>query len=112
MNLAGGHIDKTQEAASLFPPAESFRENRPSAAGADVLDPATPGPRLADAAAEGTMTVMLSVDRQRGTFLGDDADTTGAVCGQLAGAYWGESDGGCCVGEVNNPVGNTPRSYA
>lgn len=24
--------------------------------------------------------------------LGDDADTTGAVCGQLAGAYWGESE--------------------
>ena len=23
--------------------------------------------------------------------LGDDADTTGAVCGQLAGAYWGAS---------------------
>jgi ADP-ribosyl-[dinitrogen reductase] hydrolase len=23
--------------------------------------------------------------------LGDDVDTTGAVCGQLAGAYWGES---------------------
>ena len=23
--------------------------------------------------------------------LGDDADTTGAVCGQLAGAYWGRS---------------------
>jgi ADP-ribosyl-[dinitrogen reductase] hydrolase len=23
--------------------------------------------------------------------LGDDADTTGAICGQLAGAYWGES---------------------
>ena len=23
--------------------------------------------------------------------LGDDADTTGAVCGQLAGAYWGET---------------------
>ena len=23
--------------------------------------------------------------------LGDDADTTGAVCGQLAGAYWGEN---------------------
>ncbi len=23
--------------------------------------------------------------------LGDDTDTTGAVCGQLAGAYWGES---------------------
>jgi len=23
--------------------------------------------------------------------LGDDADTTGAVCGQLAGSYWGES---------------------
>ena len=21
----------------------------------------------------------------------DDADTTGAICGQLAGAYWGES---------------------
>jgi len=23
--------------------------------------------------------------------LGDDADTTGSICGQLAGAYWGES---------------------
>jgi ADP-ribosyl-[dinitrogen reductase] hydrolase len=23
--------------------------------------------------------------------LGDDADTTGAVCGQFAGAYWGET---------------------
>ena len=23
--------------------------------------------------------------------LGDDADTSGAICGQLAGAYWGES---------------------
>jgi ADP-ribosyl-[dinitrogen reductase] hydrolase len=23
--------------------------------------------------------------------LGDDADTTGAVCGQLAGAFWGEN---------------------
>ena len=23
--------------------------------------------------------------------LGDDADTTGAICGQLAGAYWGKS---------------------
>ena len=23
--------------------------------------------------------------------LGDDADTTGAVCGQLAGAHWGET---------------------
>jgi ADP-ribosyl-[dinitrogen reductase] hydrolase len=29
--------------------------------------------------------VLLAVN------LGDDADTTGAVCGQLAGAYWGES---------------------
>jgi ADP-ribosyl-[dinitrogen reductase] hydrolase len=27
----------------------------------------------------------------RAVDLGDDADTTGAVCGQLAGAYWGES---------------------
>jgi ADP-ribosylglycohydrolase len=24
-------------------------------------------------------------------YLGDDADTTGAICGQLAGAYWRES---------------------
>ena len=24
--------------------------------------------------------------------LGDDSDTTGAICGQLAGAYWGESN--------------------
>lgn len=32
-------------------------------------------------------------DRQRGAFfglaVGDDADTTGAVCGQIAGACWG-----------------------
>ena len=27
----------------------------------------------------------------RAVNLGDDADTIGAVCGQLAGAYWGES---------------------
>ena len=27
----------------------------------------------------------------RAVNLGDDADTSGAVCGQLAGAYWGES---------------------
>ena len=27
----------------------------------------------------------------RAVNLGDDADTTGAVCGQLAGAYWGRS---------------------
>ncbi|PQO43615.1 ADP-ribosylglycohydrolase family protein [Blastopirellula marina] len=27
----------------------------------------------------------------KGVNLGDDADTTGAVCGQLAGAYWGKS---------------------
>lgn len=28
----------------------------------------------------------------RAVNLGDDADTTGAVCGQLAGAYWGETE--------------------
>jgi ADP-ribosyl-[dinitrogen reductase] hydrolase len=27
----------------------------------------------------------------RAVNLGDDADTTGAICGQLAGTYWGES---------------------
>lgn len=27
----------------------------------------------------------------RAVNLGDDADTTGAICGQLAGAFWGES---------------------
>jgi ADP-ribosylglycohydrolase len=27
----------------------------------------------------------------RAVNLGEDADTTGAVCGQLAGAYWGKS---------------------
>ena len=27
----------------------------------------------------------------RAVNLGDDADTTGAISGQLAGAYWGES---------------------
>jgi ADP-ribosyl-[dinitrogen reductase] hydrolase len=28
----------------------------------------------------------------RAVNLGDDADTTGSICGQLAGAYWGESN--------------------
>jgi ADP-ribosyl-[dinitrogen reductase] hydrolase len=28
----------------------------------------------------------------RAVNLGDDADTTGAICGQLAGAFWGESN--------------------
>ena len=28
----------------------------------------------------------------RAVSLGDDADTTGAICGQLAGAFWGESN--------------------
>jgi ADP-ribosylglycohydrolase len=28
---------------------------------------------------------------QEAVNLGDDADTTGAICGQLAGVYWGES---------------------
>jgi len=28
----------------------------------------------------------------RAVNLGDDADTTGAICGQLAGACWGESN--------------------
>ena len=27
----------------------------------------------------------------RAVNLGDDADTTGAICGQLAGAFWGET---------------------
>lgn len=36
-------------------------------------------------AADFEMAVLRAVN------LGDDADTTGAVCGQLAGAYWGES---------------------
>ncbi len=27
----------------------------------------------------------------RAVNLGDDADTTGAICGQLAGAHWGET---------------------
>jgi ADP-ribosylglycohydrolase len=29
--------------------------------------------------------------------LGDDADTTGAICGQLAGAFWGESQIPACL---------------
>jgi ADP-ribosylglycohydrolase len=36
-------------------------------------------------AADFQEAVLLAVN------LGDDADTTGAVCGQFAGAYWGES---------------------
>jgi ADP-ribosyl-[dinitrogen reductase] hydrolase len=28
----------------------------------------------------------------RAVNLGDDADTNGAICGQLAGAFWGETN--------------------
>lgn len=35
-------------------------------------------------------TNPLSGER-RAVNLGDDADTTGAICGQLAGAFWGEA---------------------
>jgi ADP-ribosyl-[dinitrogen reductase] hydrolase len=37
-----------------------------------------------DGAADFREAVLRAVN------LGDDADTTGAVCGQLAGGYWGE----------------------
>lgn len=38
------------------------------------------------------MQEILSTIREavpKAVNLGDDADTTGAVCGQLAGVYWG-----------------------
>jgi len=34
---------------------------------------------------------MVQFQRLKVVNLGDDADTTGAVCGQLAGACWGET---------------------
>ena len=41
---------------------------------------------------EGSGYVVQSLEAAlRAVNLGDDADTTGAVCGQLAGAHWGES---------------------
>jgi len=43
------------------------------------------GKRRAHALDERVVPVLRAVD------FGDDADTTAAVCGQLAGAYWGES---------------------
>ena len=51
-----------------------------------VEDPGYPGARGAFQGAEDFGEAVLTAVN-----LGDDADTTGAVCGQLAGACWGES---------------------
>ncbi|HHK42166.1 MAG TPA: hypothetical protein ENJ50_07090 [Planctomycetaceae bacterium] len=41
---------------------------------------------------EGSGFLVKSLEAAlRAVDLGDDADTTGALCGQLAGAHWGES---------------------
>ena len=64
------------------------------------------GPRCSPPAIQGSSWVVKSLEAALWAFhraasfeeavlaavnLGDDADTTGAICGQLAGAYWGES---------------------
>jgi len=73
---------KIQEVA-----AGSFRHKRP---------PAIKGSGWVVASLEASLWAFHDADSfeeavLRAVNLGDDADTTGAVCGQLAGAYWGES---------------------
>ncbi len=49
----------------------------------------------------------------RAVNLGDDADTTGAICGQLAGAFWGESwsfSFGCLGLTLSQKKQASPRS--
>ncbi|MGV2339193.1 MAG UNVERIFIED_CONTAM: ADP-ribosylglycohydrolase family protein [Planctomycetaceae bacterium] len=53
----------------------------------------------------------------RAVNLGDDADTTGAICGQFAGAYWGESAipedllrGTCPLGHAGKGADGNPHA--
>lgn len=67
--------------------AGSFRESQPpDIQGSGYVVKSLEAAIWAFHAAEDFETAVLAAVN-----LGDDADTTGAVCGQLAGAYWGES---------------------
>ncbi len=67
--------------------AGSFRENQPPAiAGSGYVVKSLEAALWAFHDAKDFQEAVL-----KAVNLGDDADTIGAVCGQLAGAYWGES---------------------
>jgi len=61
---------------------EQFRADGHEVDRANILDYRVQGCGECMACKKGTIELCS---------LGDDADTTGVVCGQLAGAYWGES---------------------
>ena len=68
-------------------PAGSYRDRQPpEIAGTGYVVKSLEAALWAFQGAEGFGEAVLTAVN-----LGDDADTTGAVCGQLAGACWGES---------------------
>ena len=85
-------LRRLRAAEPLHPPVEeiasgSFRERQP---------PAIVGSGYVIRSLEAALWALHDAQDFREAVLkavnlGDDADTTGAVCGQLAGAYWGES---------------------
>lgn len=83
---------RLQHAAPLHPKiaaiaAGSFREKEPPAIRGSgyVVHSLEAALWAFHSAADFRTAVLAAVN------LGDDADTTGAVCGQLAGAFWGET---------------------
>lgn len=64
--------------------AGSFRREPPDIAGSGYVVRSLEAALWALARSDDFATAVLAAVN-----LGDDADTTGAVCGQLAGAYWG-----------------------
>jgi ADP-ribosyl-[dinitrogen reductase] hydrolase len=80
--LAGATFD--EEVAEVA--RGSFRQRQPPAIrGSGYVVRSLEAALWAFHAADDFRTAVLAAVN-----LGDDADTTGAVCGQLAGAYWGE----------------------
>ena len=84
---------RLQQAVPLHPAVASIaqgsfrRSQRPEIAGTGYVVKSLEAALWSFHKAESFREAVL-----RAVNLGDDADTTGAVCGQLAGAFWGESN--------------------
>lgn len=87
-----GPLEKLRKLEPLHPEVEavasgSFRQLQPPAIqGSGYVVKSLEAALWAFHAAQDFQEAVL-----KAVNLGDDADTTGAVCGQFAGAYWGES---------------------
>ena len=86
------HLTKLKQQITLHPEvaevaAGSFREkNPPDVVGSGYVVKSLEAALWAFLDAKDFREAVL-----KAVNLGDDADTTGAICGQLVGAYWGES---------------------